>query len=82
MIEGDELAPAQYINDCISEISNELENKRKIVWQPWKKKFAFKPTKLSNGEKIWGRTYYERKGRNQFIEFTDRGTLFDILGKE
>lgn len=51
--------------------------------KPWKKKFAYVPTKVA-GNRVWLKTYYQRinirddayGNRNEFIE---RGTIFDLL---
>lgn len=59
----------------------EYKDPTKIVWGDWKKHFAFLPTNVNN-EIVWFESYYERKGRSEFLEATARGTLFDILKDE
>ncbi len=54
----------------------------KIKWESWKKKFAFLPTKLSYSRIIWLRTYYEREGRDIFMNYRQRGTLFEVLAAD
>lgn len=54
-----------------------------IVWGPWKKKFAFLPTKihtrLPGYDKVWWGTYYERKGRSLYMTTRQRGTILDVI---
>jgi len=50
-----------------------------VVWEAWKRKFAFFPVSSKNGM-IWFQFYYRRHGRSQHFEYYQIGTLFDVLG--
>jgi len=50
-----------------------------VVWESWKKRFAFLPTKIRGQHKVWLQFYYEREGRNLYMSCKQRGTMFDVL---
>ena len=61
-----------------------------IVWQPWKKKFAYLPMRMNRKKYIWLKTYYVRKGskfmnlvKYPLFDITDRcETIFEVLQKD
>lgn len=54
-------------------------------WLPWQKKFAWLPVTLTNGDRVWLKSYYRRVSRRIVLGTINRdrkeqnGTLFDIL---
>jgi len=57
-------------------------------WDDWEKHFAWRPTTLDNGTRIWFKSYYSRWGEHKFaiqngrrIYKEERCTILDVLAK-
>lgn len=58
--------------------ADEVEARKIEEWHPWKKRFAWLPTYMSEDETIWLKTYYSRD--HIFIDrFRKNGTLLDVI---
>jgi len=51
------------------------------IYGPWIKKFAFTSTKMTHGESVWFKTYYERRVANYIDLYTPRGGMYETVDR-